>query len=252
MARAIKSIDNATGVITVDDGKTVGGVAPTEIECDFYGGKYSRGVCRIPQELPKKRNDVIKSSNVNGFNNKIIGSTDVSIVGNNNRSRNDVQYIEGNYGDAIRYGEQVYSNSTALGRGQVSTLIFQGRTTNADYTEIFIGGVDGKRFLADESREVFLGFEGYVLGHRVDSGGLGECMNKYQHASFSVTGGSLVQIGSTGTKTNNKNHSNSWNNRYTATSGTPDYIKVEVKGVSSATIDWTVVLKIHELKTDAI
>jgi hypothetical protein len=89
---------------------------------------------------------------------------------------------------------------------------------------------------------------------RVDSGGLGEMMNKFQHATFEYSSSTrtLTQAGSTGTKTNNKNHSSSWNNRYVATSGTPDYIKVECKGVAGATIHWSVILHVFELKTSAI
>jgi len=38
----------------------------------------------------------------------------------------------------------------------------------------------------------------------------------------------------------------------TATSAAPDYIKVEVTGLASATIDWVCIVRITELKTDAI
>jgi hypothetical protein len=74
-------------------------------------------------------------------------------------------------------------------------------------------------------------------------------MHKYQHTTFRVQGGGYepVQVGNTSTKTNNRDTDvSSWNNRYTAGS---DYIKVEVKGETGATIDWTVILYINEMRT---
>ena len=70
--------------------------------------------------------------------------------------------------------------------------------------------------------------------------------------TFETTSGTLTQVGSTNTKTTHKNHANAWDNRYVATSGDPVYIKVECQGHNGQTIDWTVILYIHELRTDAI
>lgn len=250
MARKIKSIDN-DNVIKVVGGRT-GSDTPTQAECDFYGGTFIGKNCVL--KLPPAQK-LFAENNHNedlGYNNTFRNSYNTRIVGNSNRSKESYQYIQGQNADAIRYKENIFACTDTLGRAQISTLIFQGRSTDNGNTEIFIGGESGKRFIVDEDKDCVLGFEAYVLGYRVDSGGRGHCMNKFQHATFEVTSGTLTQVGSTGTKTNNKNHSNSWSNQYTATSGTPDYIKVEVRGIVGATIDWTVVLKIHELKTDAI
>ena len=264
----LKEIDAVTGEVTFDDG-TTDGTAGTKADCDAYGYNYANSKCYIPNSKKKHNttNKTIGGSNkaigqnirIDGHKN-IVNADNVDVRGNNHIVTGDNTVVTGHGGSAIRYGEVVHAltphQSTVQygnrARAQRSVLIFQGRTTDDAYTEIFLGGEQDKRFVVDEGYNSVLGFEAYVLGYRVDSGGLGECMNKFQHATFEVTNGTLIQVGSTGTKTNNKNHSNAWNNRYVATNGSPDYIKVEVMGGREETVDWTVILYISELRTRAI
>lgn len=231
------------------DGAEVDG---TIEDCRAVNGQFKNRKCFLPTTFEVNPNSIANNISA-GQGNTIQFAQNCNVSGNYNEVIGaDFAMVQGYNSKAIRYGEFVQGFSDKVARAQRSVLMFQGRTTDANYTEMYLGGVDDKRFIVDEAKECVIGFEAYVLGYRVDSGGLGECMNKFQHATFETTSGTLTQVGSTGTKTNNKNHSNSWNNRYTATSGTPDYIKVECKGVSGATIDWTVILYVNELRTDAI
>ena len=257
MARNIFQIKDDIITFVGDKGEEVLG---NSADCRMVGGKFvsdgsGSGTCVL-----KNTN----FSNSNLTNNRNIfgqGNTTHSKAMNNNviGDYNTLDNVEnthtiGKFAHTTRYGEFNQAITTAKGRTQRSVLMFEGTTTDANYTEIFLGGQSGKRFIVDETKECVIGFEGYVLAMRVDSGGLGEMMNKFQHATFEYSSSTrtLTQAGSTGTKTNNKNHSNSWNNRYVATSGTPDYIKVECKGVAGATIHWSVILHVFELKTNAI
>lgn len=249
--KKVKRIINGTNkVIFFDtDGKETDG---TIEDCKAVGGTFKNRACFMPVNTEKKPNSLGNNISV-GQGNRIQLAENCNVQGNYNEVLGaNFATVQGYNSKAIRHGEYVQGFSDKVARAQRSVLIFQGRTTDANYTEIFLGGVDGKRFIVDEAKECILGFEAYVLGYRVDSGGLGDCINKFEHATFETTSGTLTQVGSTNTKTTHKNHANSWDNRYVATSGDPDYIKVECQGHSGQTIDWTVILYIHELRTDAI
>jgi hypothetical protein len=251
MARRIFSINEGLITFVGDKGEEVAGSSE---DCRMVGGKYTGTACVLPNvghndNLTNNRNILGQGNTIDNeaLNNNVIG--DKNTIGNVENT-----HTIGKFAHATRQGEYTQAFTTATGRTQRSVLMFEGTTTDANYTEIFLGGQSGKRFIVDETKECVIGFEGYVIGMRVDSGGLGEMMNKFQHATFEYSSSTrtLTQAGSTGTKTNNKNHSSSWNNRYVATSGTPDYIKVECKGVAGATIHWSVILHVFELKTSAI
>ena len=250
MKQVARIITNTKQVKFLDaNGAEVAGDAE---DCRAVGGKFKNRICVLPATAQAQPSFTANNISV-GQGNSIQLAQNCNVTGNYNEVfGTDFAIVQGYNSKAIRYGEFVQGFSDKVARAQRSVLMFQGRTTDASYTEMYLGGVDGKRFIVDEGKQTLLGFEAYVLAYRVDSGGLGQSMNKFQHATFAVTNGEVSQISTTGTKTNNKNHSNSWNNRFTATSDTPDYIKVECKGVSGATIDWTVICYVNELRTDAI
>lgn len=263
---AIKEIDAITGYVTFDDG-TTDGTSGTKQDCDAYGYKFENRRCCIPGAKQKRENthtNLGGNNKLKGTNIKVDGSKNI-VYANNALVHGTNHYIQedyitafGNGGSGLRYGEFVQAQTPHpqtvsrgnIARSQRSVLMFQGQTTDNNYTEIYLGGIDGKRFVVDEGKECVIGFEAYVLAAAVN-GSKGDAMSKFQHASFLVTSGGLTQLGSTSTKTNNKSHSHSWNNRFTATSGTPDYIKVECQG-HSETIDWTVILYVNEMRTTLI
>ena len=246
MARKIKSIDN-DNVIKVVGGRT-GSDTPTQAECDFYGGTFIGKNCVL--KLPPARRLFAENTHNEdlGFNNTFRNSYNTRIVGNSNRSKESYQYIQGQNADAIRYKENIFACTDTLGRAQVSTLIFQGRTTNNSATEIFIGGESGKRLIIDEDKECVLLLEVDTIGKGVSSGDTPKSSGRKDIATFFVNGGALSQNGST----TNIYAEDGQAITLTATSAAPDYIKVEVTGLASATIDWVCVVRITELKTDAI
>lgn len=246
MARKIKSIDN-DNVIKVVGGRT-GSETPTQAECDFYGGTFIGKNCVL--KLPPAR-ILFAENNHNedlGYNNTFRNSYNTRIVGNSNTSKESYQYIQGQNADAIRYKENIFACTDTLGRAQVSTLIFQGRTTNNSATEIFIGGESGKRLIIDEDKECTLLLEVDTIGKGVSSGDTPKSSGRKDIATFFVNGGALSQNGST----TNIYAEDGIAITLTATSAAPDYIKVEVTGLASATLDWVCVVRITELKTDAL
>lgn len=249
--KKVKKIESGTNkIIFFDtDGNETDG---TIDDCNFIGGKFKNRACFMPVNTEKKPNSI--GNNINtGQGNSIQLAENCNVYGNYNEVLGaNFATIHGFNSQAIRHGEFVQGFSDSIARAQRSVLIFQGRTTDANYTEVFLGGKAGKRFIVDENKETVIGFEAHILGYRVDSGGLGDCNSIFQHASFETISGTLTQVGSTHTASDQKNHSSSWANRYTATSGDPDYIKVEVKGGNGSTIDWTVILYVNEMRLVAI
>ena len=246
MARKIKSIDN-DNVIKVVGGRT-GSDTPTQAECDFYGGTFIGKNCVL--KLPPARR-LFAENNHNedlGYNNTFRNSYNTRIVGNSNTSKESYQYIQGQNADAIRYKENIFACTDTLGRAQISTLIFQGRTTDGNATEIFIGGESGKRLIVDEDKDCTLLLEIDTITKGVSSGHTNRTSGQKDIATFFVTGGALAQNGST----TSVYAEDARTVTLTATSATPDYIKIQVTGALGQTYDWVCIVRITELKTDAI
>ena len=251
MAKKIFNIQNNLITFVGRDGREVAGDSE---DCKFVGGHFDGTNCVIKAKShnPNQTNE----RNILGQGNTIDNSAqNNNVLGNFNTVENvDGTHTIGRFAHTTRHGEFNHAYTTAKGRTQRSVLMFEGTTTDANFTEIYLGGVNGQRFIIDENHDHIIGFQATVLGYRVDSGGVGDCLNRFQHVTFEyeVSSGSLDQVGSTSTKTDHKNHSNSWDNRFVATTGTPDFIKVECKGNNTSTIHWSVILNVYELKTSAI
>jgi len=262
-AKKILSISPKNGEVTFDIGDGTG-TQGTKSDCDFYGYNHENGRCYIQGGKTKKENSQTvaggnntskgRNGRINGSGNQVITSN-VDVQGTNHFVDAERATVTGHGGSAIRYGEEVYAltphqKTVAVGnraRAQRSVLIYQGQTTDATETEIFLGGVDGERFIVDEDKECVISFESRIVAKRVDSSHNG-AMGKFQHATFRVTGGVLDRLGIQN-KTNHHDGISSWSNDFVAVSDTPDYIKATVTGQSSATIDWTIILYINEIRT---
>lgn len=182
---------------------------------------------------------------VAGQDNNLSNASRSAAIGEDHRISTDHAVATGMGAIAERHGEIAHGYSSTRGRAQRSTIIFTGTTTDANWNEIYIDGDSAKKFTVDQSNDSFLGIEANVLAQ--DTTTL-DSMHKYQHTAFRVDGstGRPLQVGSTSTKTNNKDAGvASWTNRFTA--GT-DYIKVEVQGEVDTTIEWTVILYINEMR----
>lgn len=262
----IKEIEPVSGTVTFDDG-TDAGTSGTKLDCDGYGYDFVNRVCVAPGFQTKFKptqtiaggNNYAKGNNItiNGSKNQVIASN-VKVNGTGHFVSEDYTNVFGNNGSAIRYGEYVHAQTPhpqtvefgERARAQRSVLIFQGRTTDNTETEIYLGGVDGKRFVVDEGFEGVICFESRVVCKRIDSSSTA-AMGKFQHATFRVTGGVLDRLG-INNKTNHNNGISGWTNDFTAVSDTPDYIKATVTGQSSATIDWTIICYVNEIRTTKI
>ena len=225
-------------------------VAATAEDCRAVGGKFKNRVCVLPATAQVQPSFTANNMSA-GQGNNIQLAQNCNVSGNYNEVFGaDFATGQGYNSKAIRYGEFVHGFSDKLARAQRSVLIFQGRTTNNTETEIYLGGVDGKRFIVDELHEGVICFESRVVCKRIDSSSTA-AMGKFQHATFRVTGGALDRLRIVN-KTNHNSGISGWTNDFTAVSATPDYIKATVTGQSSATIDWTVICYINEIRTDAI
>ena len=262
----LKEIDAVTGEVTFDDG-TTDGTAGTKADCDAYGYNYANRKCYIPNSKKKHNttNKTIGGSNkaigqnirIDGHKN-IVNADNVDVRGNNHIVTGDNTVVTGHGGSAIRYGEEVHALTPHQdtvqygnrGRAQRSILIYQGRTTGATETEIYLGGQDGERFIVESGYETVIGFEAKVLAKRVDINHRG-AMTKFQHAGFRQTSGTLDRLGIQN-KTNYNDGINGWTNDFVAVSGTPNYIKATVTGHNGQTIDWTIVLYVSEIRTNHI
>lgn len=182
---------------------------------------------------------------VAGVDNNLTNAARSAAIGENHEVSSDNAVAMGKGAIAERSGEIAHGYSSTRGRAQCSTLILTGTTTDANYTELFIDGDSTKKFTVDQDNDSFIGIEANVLAQRRSNH---DSMHKYQHTTFRVEAGvgRPVQVGTTSTKTNNKDSGvSSWNNQF---SSGGDYIKVEVKGETGATIDWTVILYINEMR----
>tara|TARA_R110002012_G_scaffold91880_1_gene223224 strand:+ start:1297 stop:2043 length:747 start_codon:yes stop_codon:yes gene_type:complete len=248
MKQVSRIITNTKQVKFLDaNGAEVDGTAE---DCRAVGGKFKNRVCVLPATAQVQPSFTANNMSA-GQGNNIQLAQNCNVSGNYNEVFGaDFATVQGYNSKAIRYGEFVHGFSDKLARAQRSVLIFQGRTTNNTETEIYLGGVDGKRFIVDELHEGVICFESRVVCKRIDSSSTA-AMGKFQHATFRVTGGALDRLGIVN-KTNHNSGISGWTNDFTAVSATPDYIKATVTGQSSATIDWTVICYINEIRTDAI
>ena len=264
--KSIKEIDSKTGEVTFDDG-TDAGTAGTKKDCKAYGYNFVNNKCFIQGNKKRERQNNIgkgKHNNITGNSNKVnstksdVTANNANTQGTNHEVTEDFATVIGNGGSAIRYGEFVHAQtphqqSVAVGnraRAQRSVLIYQGRTADNTETEIFLGGVDGKRFVVDEGLECVICFESRVIAKSVDKSGTYNtaAMGKFQHGTFRVTNGALDRLGLSN-KTNHNDGISGWTNDFVAVSDTPDYIKATVTGQSGTTIDWTIICYVNEMRT---
>ena len=247
MAKKIFQINNNLITFVGTKGEEVDGSSE---DCRLVGGVFNGTNCFI--EDHKVNENSINNRNIVGQNNTLKEQAlNIFITGNNNQiDEVDSTHTIGDLAHTTRYKEFNHAITSSLGRTQRSVLMFEGRTTDATETEIFIGGESNKRFIVDETKECVIALECYILAKRVDSRD-DACMGKYQRNTFRVTSGVLTRIGQNNL-TNHNDGISGWTNDFVAVSDTPDYIKATVTGQTSCTIDWSIIVIISELKTSFI
>ena len=245
--RIFQIVDNVITFIG-DKGSEVAG---DSTDCKMVGGKFVNNTCIIDNVI-KPVDNYTGNRNILGIGNTIDeDAINNNIIGNYNTLANvDNTHTIGKFAHTTRHSEFNHAITSSLGRTQRSVLMFEGRTTDATETEIFIGGESGKRFIVDETKESVIELECYILARRIDSSD-DACMGKYQRNTFRVHAGVLSRIGQNNL-TNHNHGINGWTNDFTAISDTPDYIKVTCTGELRVTIDWSVIVMVNELKTSFI
>jgi hypothetical protein len=222
----------------------------TNDDCKLVGGVFNGTNCIIQN---KKHNSNLTNSRVNlGQGNTIDNLANNNTILGYNHTIDNLEHTHtlGAFAHTTRHKEFNHAITSSLGRTQRTVLMFEGRTTDATETEIFIGGESNKRFIVDETKECVIALECYILAKRVDSRD-DACMGKYQRNTFRVTAGVLTRIGQNNL-TNHNDGISGWTNDFVAVSDTPDYIKATVTGQTSCTIDWSVIVMVNELKTSFI
>jgi len=253
--RKIHSIDN-TGKIKFIDDKGTGTTFGNEADCKAYGYQYVNGVCRVPaskQETSRENNFINGNGNiVNGVSN--------SVLGNNNtlRSNNSVAIGKGHYIDKTalystaiglntyveNYGELSYSASIIPNRAKYTILQYDGITTNATATELYLGGFIGARFLINTDYK-----SGYAIDYTAVA--LNEASNEvwtnYGHATYKYVNNTLTEVGHQ-KGTTIRDSALDYDINFSAHTHDGEHISVDVTGEIGHTAYWTVILRVTEVR----
>tara|TARA_R100000655_G_scaffold71210_1_gene109603 strand:- start:139 stop:897 length:759 start_codon:yes stop_codon:yes gene_type:complete len=251
--KRIHKIQNGIITFKSDKGAEVSGDAT---DCRFAGGVWNGTTCKLKHfsATENKTNANATTTLVKGQANVISNKSNNSIViGNANTVSNiDSTVSLGQYTCAVRQGEFAQAYTNKKGRNQKSVLMFEGRTVNSALsTELFLGGVSGERFIVDESfNRSVLALDVHATFKKIDST-QATCAYMHSNACFQSTAGVLAIVGSHTSLFATSGISTS-TVVLTATSGTPDYIKVHVVGDRTMTQDWSVIINVYELRTTAV
>lgn len=220
-------------------------------DCRFSGGVWNGTSCTLkkPQQVTHSNNRTVKGvSNElthSCHNNTVLGNSHSVTEANNTTSL-------GQHTSITRQGEFAHAYTGSKARTQKSVLMFEGRTvTTLDATELYLGGVSGDRFTVDESfNRSTIALDIHATTKQLNST-QAVCGYMHSKACFQSTAGVLAIQGSHTSLFATSGMSTS-NVVVTAVSGTPDYIKVHVVGDRTLTMDWSVVINVYELRTNAV
>jgi hypothetical protein len=255
MAR-IKQISSVStsGVATFTDGDTTS--AGTEADCKYYGGNFRNSKCYVRSAGARKADifgGISKGKPVVSGDIKSTNSNNTNITGKNHRLTNaDNTTVIGNKADVSLNSSLVIGGGATLGRTQKSVLMFEGRTVlTASPTELYLGGVSGERFEIDERyNRLVLALDIHATMKQV-SATHAVCGYMHSNAVFQSTASVLAINGSHTALFASSGMSTSVI-VLTVVAGTPDYIKVHVVGDRLLTQDWSVVINVYEIKTNAV
>tara|TARA_R110001583_G_scaffold178214_2_gene334004 strand:- start:176 stop:928 length:753 start_codon:yes stop_codon:yes gene_type:complete len=246
----IKKISKVTagGKVTFTDGATTSN--GSKADCDYYGGTIRNSKCFLPT---RKKIGLLKQAESNkrigDITTNSINSHNTNVQGKGHRLNQVIDStIIGNKADTNLSNAFVIGGGKTLGRNQVTTLFYEGKTvTTTDDTELFLGGESSRRFEVDESYNRIV----YGLDIHTTFKSTGDTASGYIHskACFQSTSGTLAINGSHTSLFATSGLSAS-NIVLTATAGSPDYIKVHVVGDRTLTQEWAVIINVFELRTD--
>ena len=238
--RKVNSIDKTGKVLFVDD-KGTGTTIGTKTDCNAYGYDYNGNFCYAfkTQKDDNKDDNIVqgfgnslsgKLHNVNGNGNEVLAGSNANVLGNNNlvhaNASNSVTLGKGNYTE--HYGELAYSASVNNNRAKISTLQYDGKTTNATPTELYIGNEVGQRLYINESYETAF----FIKISSVSINAVNNtCAQNEQYIQFRYANNTLTATASQ-TIINNLGDV-TLAIALDAVASTPDYIRVKITGRAS-------------------
>jgi len=252
--RKIHSIDSTGKIKFVGSkGEAIDG---TEEDCKAYGYKYANKICRIPSA----KQEVSKADNFINGNNNVVNGISNSVLGNSNtlRASNSVAIGKGHYMDrnsmyataiglnsyAENFGELSYSSSVIKNRAKFSILQYDGITTNAAPTELYLGGQSGSRLYINEDFESSLMVQYTVSALNAASN---QIWCNYGNFAYKYAAKTLSEVGhAKGTSIRDSNLD--YDIEFAPHNNGNDYIELKVEGESGHTVYWTVVLQITEVR----
>ena len=253
--RKISSIDKNGKVLFVND-KGTGTTDGSEQDCLGYGFKFRNSVCYCYDTTTKPDSDKNKAKGniLKGDGNFAIGIGNKITSGINNVALGFKNLIQKNADNAIamgrnayaeNYGEIAFSASKNPNRAKFSFYQFDGETTNATSTELYLGGNSGARLYINPN---------YTSGYAIDYSSIGLNINtgdvftSYGHATYKNSGSTLTEVGHEKSTIIRDSSTNHYDINFAPISSTPDYIEVKVEGKSGHTVYWTVDLKVTEVR----
>jgi hypothetical protein len=253
--RKIHSIDSTGKILFVDDKGTSTTTGTTE-DCSAYGYEFINGICRIPTAKDVKSTE---SNFVNGRGNKVYGKNNY-VLGSGNKIYTSNSYAIGKehyinknsqFGVAIgvnayidNYGEIAMSCANTPNRAKYTILQFDGITTNATVTELFLGNSTGERFKVNTDYESV-----YAIDYSACA--LNPSLNlvwtEYGHATYKYVNSTLTEVGhqkGTLIRDSALDYACDFSPQISVT----PHISVDVQGEAGHTAYWTVVCRITEVR----
>lgn len=253
--RKIDSITKQGQVLFVDDkgtGRTVG----TKEDCLAYGYNYTGSACYIQNNnkptQTKGNTNLDKANKVRGANNNVLGkgnyiqAKNVTVLGNNNKAYYgaDNSTLIGRNAYAENYGEIAYSSAVNPDRAKYTILQYDGITTDATVTELYLGGKDGYKFYINTNYE-----SGYAIDYSVVA--LNPALNliwtEYGHATYKYANSTLTEVGHQ-KGTTIRDSALNYACDFAPHTHDADHISVDVTGETGHTVYWTVICRITEVR----
>tara|TARA_R100001198_G_scaffold40644_1_gene22333 strand:+ start:6440 stop:7201 length:762 start_codon:yes stop_codon:yes gene_type:complete len=250
--KKIDSIDSDGKVLFVaEKGTTVG----TKEDCLSYGFNYRNSVCyaynttvKPSSDKNKPKGNILASSGnyALGIGNKITSGINNVALGFKNliHQNADNAIAIGKNAYAENFGEFTYSSSKIPNRAKFSILQFDGITTNATPTEIYLGGHSGARLYINEDYESAFAIDYTATALNANSN---QIWTNYGHATYKYTNSTLTEVGHS-KSTTIRDSNLDYDIEFAPHNNGNDYIEVKVEGESSHTVYWTVVLQITEVR----
>lgn len=227
----------------------------TKNDCLNYGFKYrgNKCYCFETRTQPKNDKNFNKGNLIRGASGFAVGVGNTISSGFNNIAIGFKNLIQknANYSIALgknsyveQYGEIAISSSITKNRGKFSILHFNGTTTDATPTELFLGGSQGQRFFINEAYESAFAIDYTVCALNASANLI---WTNYGHATYKFANTTLTEVGHTKSTTIRDSHLN-YDIEFAPISGTPDYIEIKVEGASGHTVYWALTLKVTEVR----